>query len=53
MVQIDANLYRPADVPVLYGDPSNAIDKLNWTPNIDFHQLITNMLYENRGINSI
>lgn len=43
-IEVDANLYRPADVPVLYGDPSKAIDKLNWNPNKNFEQLISEML---------
>jgi len=45
IVQIDARYFRPAEVDSLIGDASKALQKLNWTPEVDFKKLVT-MMYE-------
>ena len=39
-VRVDPNLLRPAEVDHLIGDASKARQKLNWSPTVDFEQLI-------------
>lgn len=43
-IEIDDSLKRPSEVPYLCGDYSKAKEKLNWSPKIDFYQLIRRML---------
>ena len=38
-VETDPRLFRPHEVPLLLGDPSKALKKLNWKPNITFKSL--------------
>ena len=43
-VEIDPDLYRPAEVDLLIGDASKARLKLGWEPQISFRQLIKMMV---------
>src|SRR4029079_11020983 len=43
-VRIDPNLIRPAEVDHLLGDSSKAREKLGWTPNVAFQQLVEMMV---------
>ena len=43
-VEIDPNLFRPAEVEVLIGDYSKAKKELNWQPKIKFLDLIKIMI---------
>jgi GDPmannose 4,6-dehydratase len=43
-IRIDPSLIRPAEVPVLLGDPSKARDKLGWTPTATLEDVILEML---------
>ena len=41
---IDENLIRPAEVNRLLGDASKAREKLRWSPNVSFEELIGMMV---------
>lgn len=43
-VEIDPNLFRPAEVDLLIGDPKKAREKLGWTPQITFRDLVHGMM---------
>jgi len=43
-VVIDEQLYRPAEVDKLLGDPSKARRDLGWQPTVSFEELITMMV---------
>ena len=43
-VEIDSDLFRPAEVQFLKGDASKAETKLNWKPEISFEDLIMDMI---------
>jgi GDPmannose 4,6-dehydratase len=43
-VEIDAALFRPAEVNTLWGDASKARAKLGWAPSISFEQLVDMMV---------
>ena len=38
-VEIDPNLFRPHEVPLLLGDPSKARNELQWEPRFEFDSL--------------
>lgn len=40
----DEKYMRPAEVDLLIGDPSKAKEKLNWTPKVSFHELVSMMV---------
>lgn len=44
LIQINPNLYRPAEVEVLWGDASFAKQDLLWKPKSTFDQLINKMV---------
>ena len=44
-VEIDKRLFRPHEVPVLFGDPSKAKRVLDWKPEVKFKQL-AEMMYK-------
>lgn len=44
LVEIDPMYFRPTEVDLLLGDSSKARDKLNWTPKIDFDNLVKEMM---------
>jgi GDPmannose 4,6-dehydratase len=41
---IDPELFRPAEVDVLLGDPSKAREKLNWEPSTTLEEMIREMV---------
>ncbi|MDX2174871.1 MAG: GDP-mannose 4,6-dehydratase [Candidatus Sumerlaeia bacterium] len=43
-VRADQSLFRPAEVDLLIGDPAKAREKLGWTPQVTFTQLVEMML---------
>lgn len=43
-IVIDPDLYRPAEVDVLLGNPAKAQRKLGWSPEVSLEQLITEMV---------
>ena len=44
MVRVDPRFYRPTEVETLLGDPSKARDKLGWTPQVGFKELVAEMM---------
>lgn len=45
IVTLDPSLYRPAEVDYLRGRNYKAVDKLNWTPNHSFRDLVQLMVF--------
>jgi GDPmannose 4,6-dehydratase len=43
-VEVDPELYRPADVNTLRGDASKARRELGWEPTVDFQQVVHSMV---------
>lgn len=43
-VEIDEELYRPAEVNILLGDASKAWKNLDWKPSISFNELVQEMV---------
>ena len=43
-VVIDPDLFRPAEVDVLLGNPAKAKEKLGWEPTISLEEMITEMV---------
>ena len=48
VVRIDPRYFRPADVETLLGDPSNAKNKLGWTPKTSLEELVKEMIEHDR-----
>ncbi len=46
IVRVDPRYFRPAEVETLLGDPSKAKEKLGWTPEISFEELVAEMMRE-------
>ena len=46
IVQVDPRYFRPTEVETLLGDPSKAKQKLGWTPNTTFQELVSEMVRE-------
>ncbi|MES1981370.1 MAG: GDP-mannose 4,6-dehydratase [Pseudomonadota bacterium] len=46
IVQVDQRYFRPTEVETLLGDPTQAREKLGWTPKISFHELVVEMVRE-------
>jgi len=44
IVAVDPRYFRPTEVDTLLGDPSNAKNKLGWTPKISFDELVADMV---------
>jgi GDPmannose 4,6-dehydratase len=44
-IEIDPELYRPAEVDYLRGDSSKAQKELNWKPEISFDTLVEDMVF--------
>ena len=44
IVKVDKHYFRPAEVDTLLGDASKAREKLGWTPQIGFDELVTEMV---------
>lgn len=55
-VRVDPAFFRPADVHCLTGDPSKAMKKLSWRPEVTFRELVRMMvkndltLYQKKGL---
>ena len=54
LVRIDEKYYRPAEVELLHGDPSKALEELGWAPKISLEEMISEMVqydlkYDNFG----
>lgn len=43
-VEIDPQYFRPAEVPLLRGDPSKAMRELGWAPETSFQDLVAEMV---------
>jgi len=46
IVQVDPRYFRPTEVETLLGDPTKAREKLGWTPQTTFHELVSEMVRE-------
>jgi GDPmannose 4,6-dehydratase len=46
IVAVDPRYFRPTEVETLLGDPSKAKEKLGWTPQISFEELVAEMVRE-------
>jgi len=46
IVQVDPHYFRPAEVETLLGDPAKARKKLGWRHEIEFHELVKEMVRE-------
>jgi GDPmannose 4,6-dehydratase len=46
IVQVDPRYFRPTEVETLLGDPTKAKQKLGWTPQISFEDLVAEMVRE-------
>jgi GDPmannose 4,6-dehydratase len=44
IVRVDPRYYRPAEVETLLGDPSRAMEKLGWKPEITVEQMCAEMV---------
>lgn len=44
IVRVDPRYFRPAEVETLLGDPSRAKEKLGWTPEISFEEMVREMV---------
>lgn len=44
LVRVNEKFYRPAEVELLLGDPSEAKEKLGWAPKISFDKLVKTMV---------
>jgi GDPmannose 4,6-dehydratase len=44
LVEIDPRYFRPAEVELLIGDPSKAMEKLGWKPKVQLPELIKMMV---------
>jgi GDPmannose 4,6-dehydratase len=46
IVEVDPRYFRPTEVETLLGDPSKAKEKLGWTPQTSFKELVSEMMRE-------
>lgn len=44
IVRVDSTYFRPAEVATLLGDPSKAIEKLGWNPEISLDEMCLEMM---------
>jgi len=44
VVRVDPRYFRPTEVDTLLGDPTNAREKLGWTPKTSFEELVAEMV---------
>jgi GDPmannose 4,6-dehydratase len=44
VVKVDPRYFRPTEVDTLLGDPSKALEKLGWAPQVSFDELIREMV---------
>ena len=48
VVRIDPRYFRPAEVETLLGDPTNAKEKLGWTPTTTLEELVAEMVAKDK-----
>ena len=46
IINVDKRYFRPTEVETLLGDAKKAREKLNWSPNISFKELVKEMVEE-------
>jgi len=46
IIKVDPRYFRPTEVESLLGNATKAKEKLNWTPKINFEQLVKEMVNE-------
>lgn len=46
IVQVDPRYFRPTEVETLLGDATKAREKLGWTPQTTFAELVAEMMRE-------
>lgn len=46
IVAVDPRYFRPTEVEALLGDPTKARDRLGWTPEVSFDELVSEMMRE-------
>jgi GDPmannose 4,6-dehydratase len=46
IVRVDPRYFRPTEVETLLGDPTKAKEKLGWTPQTSFEELVAEMVRE-------
>ena len=44
IVHVDPRYFRPTEVETLLGDPSKAREKLGWTAEVGFDELVSEMV---------
>jgi GDPmannose 4,6-dehydratase len=44
ILKINSDLYRPAEVELLYGDSTESRKALNWEPKVSFNELVKKMI---------
>ena len=44
VVRIDPRYFRPAEVETLLGDPTQAREKLGWTPSTSLEEMVNEMI---------
>jgi len=52
-VKVDPEFYRPAEVDILLGDPSETKRLLGWQPKISFEDLVHMMVDSDLGVNDV
>ncbi len=50
VIKVDPNYFRPTEVEMLLGDPSNAKNKLGWVPEISVQEMCAEMVEEDLKI---
>jgi GDPmannose 4,6-dehydratase len=50
LVRVDPRDFRPTEVETLLGDPSKAREKLGWTADVSFAELIADMIESDLNI---
>ena len=50
IVRVDPRYFRPTEVETLLGDPTEAKEKLGWTPKISFETMVSEMVREDLNI---
>lgn len=43
-IQQDSDRLRPADLPIIYGDPTKFTQRTGWRPHIPFEQTLQDLL---------
>lgn len=51
-IEIDKSRFRPSDLPIMLGDNTKIKTEIGWTPNIDLHDTLNDLLNYWRGHNN-